>query len=406
LGSVEGSGTAGTVGAALVGTYGTLTLNSDGSFTYQVDQSNATVQALASGATLTESFNYTTDNGTYSDIAVLAITITGANDAPTMTGVSVNGTEDTTVSFTATDFTSAYTDPESTALSSIQILGLPATGTLKLDGVDVTANQVIAVADLAKLTYVPVANAYGAKTFTIAGKDGDLASNTVTVTINLAAVNDAPVVDAGANLAYTENAAAAAISPALTIAFVDDTSIATDATVSITVGFATGDTLSIPTASLLGGVTASYDSSSGVLTFTGSTTVSDYQAMLRAVTFHSTSDNPTANSASRTITYSVTDLNASAASNGNQTGTGTGTITITVKLGSTTIASATLTSATASAGALTLTAAAFATLANTGTADLFLTYTFAATTLTAGTGSLICAYTVRNSDGAYRPATA
>ncbi|MCE2804194.1 MAG: DUF4347 domain-containing protein [Gemmataceae bacterium] len=62
LGNVEGSGTAGTVGAALVGTYGTLTLNSDGSFTYQVDQNNATVQALASGATLTESFNYTTGN--------------------------------------------------------------------------------------------------------------------------------------------------------------------------------------------------------------------------------------------------------------------------------------------------------------------------------------------------------
>ncbi|MCE2804195.1 MAG: VCBS domain-containing protein [Gemmataceae bacterium] len=62
LGSVEGSGTAGTVGAALVGTYGALTLNSDGSFTYQVDQNNATVQALASGATLTESFNYTTGN--------------------------------------------------------------------------------------------------------------------------------------------------------------------------------------------------------------------------------------------------------------------------------------------------------------------------------------------------------
>jgi hypothetical protein len=86
--------------------------------------------------------------------------------------------------------------------------------------------------------------------------------------------------------------------------------------------------------------------------------------------------------------------------------TGTGTITITVKLGSTTIATATLTSATASAGALTLTAAAFATLSNTGTTDQFLTYTFAATTLTAGTGSLICAYTVRNSDGAYRPASA
>ncbi|MFM8930712.1 MAG: beta strand repeat-containing protein, partial [Gemmataceae bacterium] len=324
LGGVEGSGTAGTLGVALLGIYGTLTLNSDGSFTYQVDQNNATVQALAPGVTLTESFNYTTDNGTYSDTAVLAITITGANDAPTLTNISVNGTEDTTLAFTASNFTSAYTDPESTALSSIQILGLPATGTLKLDGADVTVNQIIAVADLAKLTYVPVANAYGAKTFTIAGKDGDLASNTVTVTINLDPVNDAPVVTPTGSLSYTEAASATAIQSGITLSDVDDTQV-TGATISIASPVA-GDSLSFTNT---GTITGSF--SGGVLTLSGTDTLANYQAALRAVEFSSTSTDPTVNGTrlTRTVTFNVTDANASNAANGQQTGSASATINIT-----------------------------------------------------------------------------
>ncbi len=47
-GTEAGSGTSGTVGAALTGTYGTLTLNADGSYSYVADQ--AAADALAVGA--------------------------------------------------------------------------------------------------------------------------------------------------------------------------------------------------------------------------------------------------------------------------------------------------------------------------------------------------------------------
>ncbi|MBR9971090.1 DUF4347 domain-containing protein [Magnetospirillum sulfuroxidans] len=43
----------------VVGTYGTLTVAADGSYTYRLDPSNATVIALGEGATLTETFGYT-----------------------------------------------------------------------------------------------------------------------------------------------------------------------------------------------------------------------------------------------------------------------------------------------------------------------------------------------------------
>ena len=82
-GADGGSGTAGTVGAALTGAHGTLTLNADGSYTYVVNNSDAAVQALNTGDTLTDTFTYTVnDPGGLTDTAQLTVTINGADDAP------------------------------------------------------------------------------------------------------------------------------------------------------------------------------------------------------------------------------------------------------------------------------------------------------------------------------------
>ncbi|CAG4916733.1 VCBS domain-containing protein [Paraburkholderia saeva] len=77
-------GTAGTVGSALQGEYGTLTLNADGTWTYVVDNSLAAVQALrTSGQTLQDVFTYTVaDDLNASTPAELRITIEGQNDTP------------------------------------------------------------------------------------------------------------------------------------------------------------------------------------------------------------------------------------------------------------------------------------------------------------------------------------
>lgn len=77
-------GTTGTVGNALAGSYGNLTLNSDGSYSYTVDHSNAGVQALRYANTpLTETFTYTARDalGASSD-TTLTVTV---RNAPTLT---------------------------------------------------------------------------------------------------------------------------------------------------------------------------------------------------------------------------------------------------------------------------------------------------------------------------------
>ena len=86
----------GTVGVPLVSTYGTLTLNADGSYSYALDNANTAVQGLSAGDMLTETFTYTiTDGDGDPAITTLTITINGANDGVTINGLAVPGGEET-----------------------------------------------------------------------------------------------------------------------------------------------------------------------------------------------------------------------------------------------------------------------------------------------------------------------
>src|SRR5205085_273321 len=131
-----------------------------------------------------------------------------------------------------------------------------------------------------------------------------------TSTINVTAVNDAPILSAGATLAYTEQGIPSAIDNSITLSDADDSNIAS---ASISIGdFVAGDVLSFIDT---GNITGSYNSSTGVLTLSGVDTIANYQAALRSVKFNSTSDDPTANNSkpSRTISWQVTDANSDAA---------------------------------------------------------------------------------------------
>jgi VCBS repeat-containing protein len=81
------NGSSGNVAADVAGTYGTLHLDSDGSYTYTLDNSKEAVQALAEGVTATDSFTYTnSDNHGATSSASLTITVVGTNDPAVIGG--------------------------------------------------------------------------------------------------------------------------------------------------------------------------------------------------------------------------------------------------------------------------------------------------------------------------------
>lgn len=64
------------------GEYGVLTLLSDGSYAYALDNRSPKVQGLGAGESVTETFNYLASDGTQRSSGALTVTVQGANDTP------------------------------------------------------------------------------------------------------------------------------------------------------------------------------------------------------------------------------------------------------------------------------------------------------------------------------------
>ena len=138
-------------------------------------------------------FVYTVSDGSKTISQTVDFNLTSINDTPVVANNSKNGVEDETISFTTTDFTDVFTDPDG-ELTTIRITALPTNGTLLLNGVPVTLNDEIDVAELATLTLVPNPDFTGTASFQWDGSDGTAYSGTpATFSVDFVAAQDAPV---------------------------------------------------------------------------------------------------------------------------------------------------------------------------------------------------------------------
>nr|WP_298897279.1 DUF5801 repeats-in-toxin domain-containing protein [uncultured Altererythrobacter sp.] len=84
----------GDVGTAVSGNYGELTIDADGSYTYELNNQDPIVQGLDSTETLTETFTYTiTDGDSDTSTTTVTITVNGADDDVTVNDLEVQFAE-------------------------------------------------------------------------------------------------------------------------------------------------------------------------------------------------------------------------------------------------------------------------------------------------------------------------
>jgi trimeric autotransporter adhesin len=142
------------------------------------------------------------------------------------------------------------------------------------------------------------------RTITFQVNDGETSNNLsdpATREIDVTPVNDAPVVTTTAgSVAYTEGDPRTTIDSGLTVADVDDTNIE-GGQVRISSGFQSGDDLVYVDQLGISGV---YNTGTGVLTLSGTASVSDYQTALQSIEYQHTGDDP---SASKTVEFKVND---------------------------------------------------------------------------------------------------
>ncbi|NNN25662.1 retention module-containing protein [Pseudomonas nitroreducens] len=174
---------------------GSLTFNANGSYVFNP---GTDFDSLAPGESRQVTFTYTAKDaeGAVSAPATVTITVNGANDAPNGADKTITLDEDSSRSFSATDFGFSDVD-HNDALSAVRIDSLPANGSLKLNGTAVTAGQVIDAADLGKLVFTPAANANGNNyanfTFSVKDSNGAFDATPNKITLNVTPVNDNPV---------------------------------------------------------------------------------------------------------------------------------------------------------------------------------------------------------------------
>ncbi|GCL60714.1 hyalin repeat protein [Microcystis aeruginosa NIES-3807] len=155
-----------------------------------------------------------------------AFTVIASNNPPVLTDISKNGDEDNAIAFTLAEFTSAFADPDGNSLVKIQILTLPNSGILQLNGENVTLNQEIAANDLNTLTLTPDANFNGSISFSWNGFDGEVyAVNEADVSLTLNPINDLPVLTTNAGLTLAEGSIIAIANTVLQVTDVDNTAV-------------------------------------------------------------------------------------------------------------------------------------------------------------------------------------
>jgi hypothetical protein len=171
---------------------GTISDNGDGTFTFDPTENFF-------GSTSVE-ITFQDPDG--EEVTVdIPIEVTPVNDAPEVDDNTISAVEDEAYIFNLTDFTKNYSDVEGEFLSSVKIDSLP-TGELRFEGDLVSIGDVITIGDLndSKLTYKALENENGTSysTFQFSVSDGtDYAVTPSTMTIDVDAVNDAPILRIG-----------------------------------------------------------------------------------------------------------------------------------------------------------------------------------------------------------------
>ncbi|WP_439150766.1 VCBS domain-containing protein, partial [Sulfitobacter sp.] len=197
-----------------LGTYGSFSIATDGTWRYSADNTQSAIQSLRVDATLTEIFTVSSFDGTASE--TVTITITGTNDSPLITtaagedtgavveaGSLDNGDPTGGIRSASGTLTSSDVDTGATAAWTI---AADATNTTVLGtmSIDATTGEWIYALDQSAADYL-TEGASATETFTATVTDDQNATATQSVTVTITGTNDAPVVAAALTAAADED---------------------------------------------------------------------------------------------------------------------------------------------------------------------------------------------------------
>ncbi|WP_299085449.1 tandem-95 repeat protein [uncultured Ruegeria sp.] len=179
---VEGDALTVTAVSALSAHDAALTLNTDGTISYDPTDADA-VQALAEGQTLTDTFTYTVKDGSGGESTTsVSVVVHGTNDAPVLAIVLPDqaSTEDEAVSFALPANAFMDVDGDALTLSATLVGGTALPGWLLLDAIT------------GSFSGTPPQDFHGTVNVMVTASDGSLSASSA-FALEITPVNDAPV---------------------------------------------------------------------------------------------------------------------------------------------------------------------------------------------------------------------
>jgi gliding motility-associated-like protein len=281
---------------------------------------NFTAPTSNGGSAITN-YEYTTDGGTtwtaFSPVTTSSpVTVSGLTNGTTYPFQlrAVNAIGPGAASNILSNTPTANMIPTISSISN-QIAcstGTPASVNFVISDAETAVANLILSVTSSNTTLLPVANisfsgTTGARTMNYTTATGVIGSSTVTITVTDASgafATETFDIEVAQDRVITSSGVPSLSSSSASV--IDNQIVVTNpatidgALVIISSGFASGDVLSY-TGTLPTGVTKSYNASTGVLTFTGSLTAAELQAIYREVKFNSTSNS----ALNRTITFNL-----------------------------------------------------------------------------------------------------
>jgi VCBS repeat-containing protein len=316
-----------------------VSINGDGTIHYDP---NGQFESLGAGQTATDTFTYKATDGYHdSNSATVTVTINGSNDAPVLANIestpasffqggspvqvtntlTASDDDDTNLQGATVSISSGFVSSED-ALGFTDQNGITgsynaSTGVLTLTGSSSVANYQAALRSVAYSDSNGASPTTGTRTISFQVDDGHVSDNLSNTVSRDVTVKSAPVfsnMETGA-VTYRAQDPGVQITNDLTVSDASTTTLE-GATVSIASGFSSAnDTLQFTDQN---GITGSYDSTTGMLSLSGTSSIANYETALHSVDFF-TSDASTT-PANRTVSFSVTDSNGtSSASSASRT---------------------------------------------------------------------------------------
>ncbi len=169
-------------GQATTGSYGSLTVNTNGTYSYVVNA--AAVNALPAGP-VTDVFNVqVTDSAGVTTVSTLTVNVTGANDMPDALNGNASGTEDAGV--ITIDVASLISDRDTGDVLTIVPTVDAAQGTVSVSGTEIT--------------FTPAANFFGLAIISYTVTDAGGLTDTATIRVTVAPVADVDTITTNATL--------------------------------------------------------------------------------------------------------------------------------------------------------------------------------------------------------------